>query len=186
MGGRGWGWGWGCPSEVAPPHRQLTDFRRPPSEAEIRAYFGDRVYQGLEMAEFELLARHNFVEYSFGRRGRYSNNDHTYFLTHRIVRGVIYIAGRGAASHETFSRMSQLVPVTRDTEHDGQWYPVIAVQIHETTSTLESTIKWRCPAIGAWGSRTWTSSSDRFVEISSSRLSEWVAAARSRPLELSC
>ena len=170
----------GLPSEVAPSYNELTDFRRPPSEAEIRAYFGDRVYQGLEMAEFQFLAQHNFEKYSFGQRGGYSNNDHTYFLTDKVLRGMIYVAGRGAASHEKFSEMSQRVPVTTDTEHDGQWYPVIAVQIQETTSIVKITIKWRCPAIGAWGSRTWTSSSDRFVKISFSRLSEWVAAAKSR------
>ena len=175
----------GVPSEDAPTHGQLTDFWQPPSEKEIRAYFGDRVYQGLEMAEFELLAQHNFVEYSFGRRGRKSNNDHTYFLTDGILRGVIYMAGRGEAIHEIFSERSQLVPVTSDTAHDGQWYPVIAVQIKETKSTPEI-IKWRCPAIGAWGSRTWASSSDRFVAISSSRLSAWLAVARSRSPELRC
>jgi len=172
----------GLPSEDALPHSKLTDFRRPPSEAELRAYFGDRVYQGLEMAEFVVLARHNFVEYSFGRQGGYSNNDHTYFLTHRVLRGMIYIAGRGAASHETFSEMSQQVPVTRATEQDGEWYPVIAVQIETQTDSIEIkiSIKWRCPAIGAWGSRTWTSSSDRFEWVSASRLSDWVDAARSR------
>ena len=170
----------GLPSEVAPSYNELTDFRRPPSEAEIRAYFGNRVYQGLEMAEFQFLAQHNFEKYSFGRQGGYSNNDHTYFLTDKVLRGMIYVAGRGAASHEKFSEMSQRVPVTSDTEHDGQWYPVIAVQIQETTSIVKITIKWRCPAIGAWCSRTWSSSSDRFVQIDSSRLSQWVAAAKSK------
>ena len=170
----------GLPSDDAPTHRELTDFNCPPSDAQIRAYFGKEVFEGLELKEFQLLAQHGFKEYSFGKKGGYSNNDHTLFLTEEVLRGLIYVAGRGAATHEIFSERSQLVPVTQNTEHDGQWYPVIAVHIHETTSIVEDTIKWRCPAIRAWGSRTWTSSSDRFVEISSSRLSEWVDAARRR------
>ena len=54
----------------------------------------------------------------------------------------------------------------------GQWYPVIAAE--NTLTTLRIEIAWRCPAITAWESRTWSSHSSRWHYLDESALGEWL------------